>query len=312
VPFAVVAEDDHGVAGVELSVAGRPDPLAFAPDAIEPTHHRLLIDLADFGGADGTLAGYDIAAHDHRDLPGRGPQSALSEGRRVDVVEVAEVQRLLADRQLRLKEAYQSIRDRQQRVSEMVADMAAELPASGDPDLVAAVVAQNQVTVRLQREARELAAVVNETILNRLDSGPGAEALLVRRLEDWASRPVDETFTPDAWRGLAAENAGGAFGRLDLAGRLLDMLAVALELSEDLSPRAHELLDDVRSDPDEDTVARVAAAQADVEAALKRLLGRMDEWEDYQEVLTMVRSLIEDQQRLRKRTESVLREERTP
>ena len=328
IPFAVVAEDDHGIESVTLGwgegegATARP----FDRDTRRDDHFRLLLDLTVEGTPDratsagaapgnesapgSSVASYSITATDGRALPGKGPQVARSDGRRVDVVQAAEVQRLLADRQLRLKEAYQSIRERQTKVSEIVGDFGELAPEAGDPDLVAVVVAQNQVTVRLEREARELAQVVDDTILNRLDPGPGADAVLRRRLDDWLAAPVDETFGVDAWKRLCADYAEGRFGRLDQVGRLLDMLAVALELSHELSPRAHELLGRLRAEPTPALLAQATAAQAEVELALDKLLGRMDEWEDFQEVLSLGKTLIEDQQRLRERTESALRDER--
>lgn len=306
VPFAVVAEDDHGVAAVNLDPRDG-EPVPFVGGDVRPEEHRLVLDVEALG-LQGTLT-YAIEASDRRDLPGKGPQTARVDGRRVDVVEESEVQRLLADRQLRLKEAFGAIRERQLRATESVDDLIAEPPAADDPDLVAAAVAQNQVSMRLAREGRELCAILDETILNRLDPGPGAPAVLERRLADWAARPVDEAFAPEAWRQLAADYGEGRFGRLDHVGRLLDMAAVALELSGDLSPAAHDRLTEARHDPSADRLAQARDAQAAVQAGLDRLLDRMDEWEDYQEVLSLVQTLIEEQQALRVRTRESLGKE---
>src|SRR5262249_44252349 len=151
-----------------------------------------------------------------------------ADGRRIDVVDESEVQRLLADRQLRLKEAFKAIRERQASAQEAVGVLAAAPPPADDPELVAAVGAQNQVTSRLTRELPELCGVTEDTIRTRLDPGPGAAAVLERRLADWRGAPVDESFSPAAWRALSADYTAGKFGRLDLVGRLLDMAGVAI------------------------------------------------------------------------------------
>jgi len=303
VPVAVVAEDDHGVASVTLQGdGGREVPLL--PDATRPTNFRAVLDLAS-APVEGSLA-YGLRAQDGRDLPGRGPQAALADGRRLDVVDDAEVQRLLADRQLRLKEAFASIRERQAAALETVGALAEAPPAADDPELLAAVVAQNQVTSRLALQARELCGILDETLCNRLDPGPGAGAVLARRLSDWAAAPADETFSPAAWRALAAEYAAGKFGRLDQVGRLLDMSAVALQLEEEASPEAHKLLGEARANPARETLAAARDAQQAVVTGLDALLQRMDEWEDYQEVLLLVKTLIDDQHGLRGRTQEVL------
>ncbi|MCB9899503.1 MAG: hypothetical protein H6825_15970 [Planctomycetes bacterium] len=304
--FSVVAEDDHGVASVEMLPTDG-DPRAFTADPAHPGQYRLVLDLPQLG-VEGTVS-YALRATDRRQLAGRGPQSISVEGRRVDVVDASEVQRLLGDRQLRLKEAFLAIRDRQQRARESVDDLRADPPAPDDPDLVAAAVAQNQVTTRLVRETKELCGILEETITNRLDPGPGAGPVLDRYLADWRARPVDETFASEAWGGLAKDYADGRFGRLDTLGRLLDMASLALQLGVDLSPAAYDRLQTARGDPSEASLAAAAAAQAEVATVLDRLLERMDEWEDYQEVLSLVKTLIDDQKALRVRTQQTLRKE---
>jgi hypothetical protein len=303
VPFAVIAEDDHGVAAVTLQ-AGESAPIPLVADATRPAHRRTVLDLSATP-ITGSLS-YVLRAEDSRDLPGRGPQAALAEGRRLDVVDDAEVQRLLADRQLRLKEAFQSIRERQQTAAESVGALADAPPAADDPDLLASVVAQNQVTSRLALQARELCGILDETLTNRLDPGPGAGAVLTRRLADWSAAPADEVFSPVSWRALASDYAAGKFGRLDQVGRLLDMSAVALQLSEQDSPEAHRLLGEARAHPAQQTLAAAQKAQLAVVSGLDQLLQRMDEWEDYQEVLVLVKTLIDDQHGLRTRTQQVL------
>jgi hypothetical protein len=304
VAFAAIAEDDHGIAGVALE-SGPERSEALLPDASRPGHYRLLLDLQRTP-LDGSLA-YRLVARDTRALPGgRGSQGAQADGRRLDVVDPSEVQRLLADRQLRLKESFRGIRDRQAGALDAVAVLAAEPPDADDPELVAAVVSQQQVTTRLSREVRELCAILDETVWNRLDAGPGAAGVLERRLDAWRGAPVDAGFEPGPWRALAGDYAAGRFGRLDVVGRLLDMAALALELEQDRSPHAQRLLAEARSRPDARSLGAARDAQAEVVAGLDKLLGRMDEWEDFQEVLRLLQSLIDDQRSLRTRTQSVL------
>ncbi len=168
------------------------------------------------------------------------------------------------------------------------------------------VVAQSQVTSRLTLQARELCGILDEMLCNRLDPGPGAAPLLTRRLADWTAAPADETFSSAAWRALAADYAAGQFGRLDQVGRLLDMAAIALQLQDEASPEAHRLLGEARAHPDANTLGAARDAQQAVMTGLEALLQRMDEWEDYQEVLLLVKTLIDDQHNLRGRTQDVL------
>ena len=302
VPVAVMAEDDHGIDGVRL-VLGDTGGIELQSDD-EVGAYRHVLDLAAL-----ELTGsvpYELSASDRRRLPGKGPQTARAAGRRIDVVDAAEVQRLLADRQLRLKESFLAVRERQQLALEAVDDLVAEPPAADDPDLVAAAVSQNQVTARLQRETRELCAILDETILDRLDKGPGAEAVLRRRVDDWRATPLDRGFDSAVYAALAADYAAGRFGRLDVVGRLLDMAALALRLTDETSPTAHELLAAARGAPEAAALARAREAQVQVLTGLDRLLERMDEWEDYQEVLNLVKTMIEDQRSLREASQRAL------
>ncbi len=304
VPFGAVAEDDHGVDGVTLEdESGR--VVELVADAARPNEFRWVLDLVE---APDTVPGnYRVEARDRRDLPGnRGPQITAVDGRRVHVVEDAEVQRLLADRQLRLKEAFSGVRERQQRALEATDSLIADPPGEDDPDLVAAVVAQNQVTTRAERETRELCAILDETISNRLDPGTGAEAVLQRRLEAWRNQAADVRFDPEAWQQLAADYEAGEFGRLDTLGRLLDMADVALSIVQGLSPAAHDALSEARRAPSVEALREARKAQLVVDDALVTLLDRMDEWEDYQEVLSLVQALIGDQAALRKRSQEAL------
>ena len=306
VPVSVMADDDHGVAGVVLEI----DPdgrLDFSVDPDHPAQYRLVLDMAQLGLTD--TVSYAMEALDHRSLGDRGPQGVRVDGRRIDVVNDSDLKRLLADRQLRLKEDFAQIRDRQIRAQEVVDDLLTDLPQPGDSDLVTAAVAQNQVTVRLVREARELCAILDEVILNRLDGGPGAESLLDRRLADWRGQPVDEPFSATVWATLASDYGAGRFGHLDVAGRLLDMAAIALRLSEQSSPSAHELLAAAAQEPTPEQLRTARAAQQTVISDLVSLLDRMNEWEDYQEVLTLVKALIDDQRALRERSQEALRKQ---
>lgn len=303
VPVALVVDDDHGVEQVLLRLGEEASGIALVSDG--PTgSYRHVLDLAELG-LTGSVA-YELTASDRRELPGKGRQTTVAAGRRIDVVEAAELQRLLADRQLRLKEAFGAVRERQTLALAAVDDLVAEPPEADDPDLVAAAVSQNQVTTRLARETRELCVILEETILNRLDTGPGAETVLRRRLDDWRASPVDRTWDPPAFMALADDYAAGKYGRLDVVGRLLEMADVALDLSELTSPGAHDLLVDARNAPSEAALRSARDAQSAVLAGLDRLLERMDEWEDYQEVLDLVKTLIDDQRTLREASQRAL------
>ena len=73
-----------------------------------------------------------------------------------------------------------------------------------------------------------------------------------------------------------------------------------------LETHLDELLIEARNAPTAEVLAAGRARQQAVLDGLDLLLDRMDEWEDYQEVLTLVKSLIEDQKTLREASQRAL------
>jgi hypothetical protein len=89
------------------------------------------------------------------------------------------------------------------------------------------------------------------------------------------------------------------------------MLACILDVGEVLSPGAASAVGDARlltEAAERPSALKTAAGRQ--EQALRRLdqlLEKMDEWEDFQEILTLFRDLLEDQRDLNARTREALR-----
>ena len=92
------------------------------------------------------------------------------------------------------------------------------------------------------------------------------------------------------------------------------MLRCILDVSQSLSPDAAgaiseaRLLLDVRERPA--AIRRAIDLQERTLAQIDLLLEKMDEWEDFQEILTLFRDLLEDQRDLNARTKTTLTSER--
>jgi thiamine pyrophosphate-dependent acetolactate synthase large subunit-like protein len=88
---------------------------------------------------------------------------------------------------------------------------------------------------------------------------------------------------------------------------ILSMLAVADRLATTSAPEASRLLAQVQVARDRneriELVQRTLKVQAEIEQALKQLLERLEEWNDYQDVIQVTRALRDRQRDLQNRTE---------
>jgi TolA-binding protein len=90
---------------------------------------------------------------------------------------------------------------------------------------------------------------------------------------------------------------------------ILSMLAVADRLATTNAPEATRLLAQVQVARDRteriELVQRTLQVQGEIEQALKQLLERLEEWNDYQDVIQVTRALRDRQRDLQTRTEEV-------
>lgn len=340
-PYRVAIDDDYGVAGLELSLSAyggeqQTEPRVFdllEADSGNDRKRKLvytLIDLAKnpFPHKDGIRASqvgdsyvYVVAGTDnHAAADGPAPNRTEVSERRLDVVSVNEKMRLLTERQIRLKDDVRSVRDLQaekrQRLREVLADYES---SEGDDqpdaeDLASLEIGQNQVTNRTVRLCREFADLFEAYLLNRLDPSAAAERMIPLLVERKRSSTVVDGFDFSIYRPIVQASDEGAFGALDVLGRLLEMLACVLDVAEQISPQAGRAISDARLLVDQssrpDGIRAAVAAQDRALARLDELLEKMDEWEDFQEILTLFRDLLEDQRDLNARTRDALRTDR--
>jgi len=257
---------------------------------------------------------YSLFAIDSR--PGDEGGKVLTESAVINVVTGSEKIRLLTERQIRLREdvrnllAYQQ--EKRERVREVMSDAEEEGGLPGEQALLSLEIGQNQITMRGKRVAREFAVLFDEYLFNRLDKTSGAAALLERALSIESTSLADgagpggDVFDPAHYAALVTASAGGEFGEMDAMSRLLGMLGLSLVVSSDLSPRAAGSLSRaVVCSSEEEKPALIRDAletQSKIIKALELLLEKMSEWEDFQELLQMMRDIVDDQERLNTRT----------
>ncbi len=349
VAFRVLAEDDFGVTRLDLGMrafdaaADGPGVLtidllggnaAGATPASAPARfaeRRLvytLVDLAkqSFTHSDGVRVSqasdsyvYRVeVADNHADKDGVAAANvSVVADRRVDVVSLNEKMRLLSERQVRRKDDVTQLRQLQQekrdRLAQILTDSQLGDATTDAPveELAALEVGQNQVTTRAVRLAREFADLYEEFLLNRIDKSAAAERLIPLLVERKNASTATDGIDFAVYRPIVTSYQSGAFGRLDVLGRVIDMLACILDVGETLSKNAASGLGDARLITDAaKRTERLLQAQKEQDRALARLdelLARMDEWEDFQEIVTLFRDLLDDQRDLNARTRDSLK-----
>ncbi len=344
VPLRIAADDDYGLTSlaIEMKPFGGATPLKIDfPIGKGPDESRrvLVYEHLDLkqkvfeheGGPRAMAAGeslvYRVAAKDNFDgivlgkdgKPSTGGNETAIEERRVDIVAPGEKQRLLAERQTRTKEEVGSLRALQQEKIERLEvilkefDQAEGVTGATADDVATLEVGQNQVTARSLKQCREFAEIFEEYLFNRLDTSSGVEGLIAVMLEKKRGSSQLDGFDPKLWRPLVEANAASAYGRLEILGRIFEMIHCVIDVAELHSPAAAKALSDARLavDPAQRPLALRQALEEEKRALerLDALIARLDEWESFQEIVATFRNLVEDQRSLNQRTKQSLKRE---
>ncbi len=334
VPFRVVVDDDYGIGAVDLAMnafgveATRATDLRddVGPEASERrriVYSHLDLPATTFEHEDGARVPqvgdsytYALRVTDNR-ASADGPNETAVEDRRVDVVSQNEKMRLLTERQIRMKDEVQQLRELQAEKVERLAQILTDYEATeGDvspeaDELAAAEIGQAQITNRATRLCRDFTDVYEDYLLNRIDRTAAAERLIPLLLERKRGSSQIDGFDFGVYRPIVEAYRSGTYGKLDVLGRLLEMVSCILDVAELHSPQAGVAVGDARLevDPTErpEGIRRAIEHQKAVLLQLDALLERMDEWEDFQEILTLFRDLLEDQRDLNSRTRESMR-----
>jgi len=228
---------------------------------------------------------------------------------RIRVVTPEELLRRLQDRlaqarldTLRLAEAQ---REKRARLIELFDALEGDGAVPGENLALAAVLAgERRVFNDAQGLARALATATEDVLYARLDDKAGA---LLEFLDARLAAQLDERFAVAPWRELARECAAGRLSSSGFAPTLVRLVELALQASEDHAAAAIEALGRAG---EADTTAAAGTALEEalahtqrVEATLETLLDELSEWDNFQNVLTLARDILNRQKALRDRTQ---------
>jgi hypothetical protein len=245
-----------------------------------------------------------------RDQRAPEPNEGRSPSVRVRVVTPEELLRRLQDRlasaRLDALRLFDDQRKKRARVEELLDALDGDAPLAAGEDLAiaAALAGERRVLADAQALARSLAAAAEDVLYARLDD---KAAGLLEFYDVRARQALDARFQAAPWRELARESAGGALTGEGFAATLVRLVALSLEISEDHAQACVSALDTA-----EKAAARTAVADAlqdaaehaaRVEQRLEALLSELAEWDNFQNVLTLARDILNRQKALRDRTQ---------
>ncbi len=253
------------------------------------------------------------------------PNVERSQEIRVSVITKAELERKLNDWQLRLKEDVKKVLKNQKTRLEKLDGVMVSLGTPDGPsaggrgaefpgrtDILDLEVAQNRITSELRRVQSDFLRISDLYIYNRVENTTVGERMLRTLLA--LSRRAETTL--DAYRQLMAEASGGTYAESELLQKLLAMLAIVVESAETRSPAVANALATARNTIDpEIRLDHLRTAKDEgqkVVQGLELLLKKMDEWEDFQEVLQITREILDFQKAIKARTVEELEQKTKP
>lgn len=228
---------------------------------------------------------------------------------RVRIVAPEEFLRRIQDRLARAQSQTAALlelqREKRRLALEMLSALTSDAPGTEEAqgDLALALTGERRVQGDARSLSRELSGAAEAVLYARIDERAGA-ALEI--LDAAQSQSITRGFDPEPWRELARATRGGEVAGTGLTAKLIDIAALELEISEDLSAGAvNELSRAVDAADLAKVRVHLAAAersQAAVVERLERLLERLAEWDNFQSVLGLTRDILNGQKSLSERT----------
>ena len=154
--------------------------------------------------------------------------------------------------------------------------------------------------------ARDLAGLAENLLYSRLD--PRGEALRIAMDQRLAAQST-RAFDPAPWTDLYRAYQAGQYGSADLSGDLLELVGLALSISQEHAPNMSAALENDGNPPTEESLALAYLEGQEAQRAIEELTTRLGEWDNFQSVLTRTRDIIKRQRNLHERTRKYAKEQ---
>lgn len=325
IPVRARAEDDFGLTAMSFEImpvdagADAKPALAsaFEPVVLPPERGRipwlgaarLEVDaLAPAGGELSVDQRFDLvvrASDNHAPEPGVGSSAPV----RIRIITADELLRRMQDRLARARLDASRLaelqREKQTRVLELVDAVApgGALEDGDDLALHTALLGQKRAQADAATLTRDLASVGQDMLYSRLDDKAGG---LLSFLDARLAETSDAAFHPEVWQALTGAFERGELGTAGFTGNLVKLVDLSLAVSAESAQAAAEELDRAQKATSDEVVrAALEAAHGHQTEAIRRidvLLESLAEWDNFQNVLTLTRDILNRQKALRDRT----------
>ncbi len=235
--------------------------------------------------------------------------------RQVYVVDSADLARRIAGHFRRIRDQVERATEQQRTQSNALEGLPELLPAARAglvPRLVTQQVGEARVVQTLRRIRDDLMQAYDVHLFNGLEGADSTQAPRVEQAYvDWhQARAEAIAFDPGFYRQLGRDQAEGRIGPMEQAlDPILDMVLRTDRIVEDDGQAAMRALDEA-SVADTQTrlgelLAEVRIRQTRILADLELLLGQLDEWNEFQDVVQQARALRDAQRDIEYRTRTL-------
>lgn len=315
----VHARDDFGLQTGKLSIdAGQgrvtEKELLAAPSAEEGARlERLflqLVELKDLLPAGGTTdaLGLQVDFSDNKDP---APNATQLPRRQIQVVDQAQLSAAISRHFRSLREEAEQALDLQNDRRARLTDLIASSPrpsAAVAQEITVVEVGQGRIQSASERLLRGAMRAFDLHLWNRLDPSPNA-AQAVAYYESWHRQNADpQPFSPAFYRALQQQRQQGAIGAMEQSlDPILRMVGLADALAAQQSPPLLRTLAQAQvagsAESLQASLQQALAMQDGITKSLQELLSKLDEWNDYQDLVQEARSLMEKQRDVQSRTQ---------
>ncbi len=326
-PIHISASDDFGVEHITATtIAGKDDverrfelfqaDPESAPQTSEIVRSRL-VEVAELGGERISVGDTILVSGTSTD--NREPEASTTDlvDRQVHVVDTADLARRISSHFRRIRDRVEKALslqvDRRGRLDEIRESMLASADVRAIRDrLITIEVGQGRVLAESRRFHRELMRSFDVHLFNRLEESLHAPKVVQMYVQFHADNPSTEAFPPAFYRQVADARRAGTLGAMEKTlDPILAMVTAADQLSTTLCPRAVKEVESAGVSSDRSTltaaVERAAATQVEITQKLEMLRGKLDEWNEFQDVITQTRSIRDKQKDIRNRTRTLQR-----
>lgn len=267
------------------------------------------IEIADLFGdqapTEGEVFQLDVSATDNREPSGQETRSAPV---RLRIISADEFLRRIQDHLSRVRgktDALASLlREKQNYTLDLIASLESDEPDRADASGInTALSGARRVEGDAKALSREVASIAESLLYSRIDDRSDP---MLTELERRSLPYADRSFHPEPWMELRQLQQEGRLGQADFADKLVEIVGLALEISEVDSVQA---IDGLRRAQDlSDMTAQyesllwVSDRQTEASAKVEQLLSLLSEWDSYQSLLAATRDLLSRQKNLLDRT----------